>query len=98
MSSPSSCKSIALYVGAHLDGQLDPVTTLEVEDHLTACETCRERLALDRALRGSLKKAVTTSAPSDVRARMLAAMTAEAARQDKPAPEPMAPAAEGRGM
>jgi anti-sigma factor RsiW len=75
------CKEVSLLLGAHLDGQLDAVRTLEVEDHIGACEVCRERLALDRALRGSLKKAVKTSAPDDVRARMLAAMAGESARQ-----------------
>lgn len=75
------CKEVSLLLGAHLDGQLDAVRTLEVEDHIGACETCRERLALDRALRGSLKKAVKTAAPDDVRARMLAAMAGESARQ-----------------
>jgi anti-sigma factor RsiW len=72
---------MGLLLGAHLDGQLDPVKTLEVEDHIAACEVCRERLALDRALRGSLKKAVKMSAPDDVRTRMLAAMAGESARE-----------------
>ncbi len=76
-----ACKAMGLLLGAHLDGQLDPVKTLEVEGHIATCEVCRERLALDRAVRGSLKKAVKTTAPSDVRARMLAAMTGESARQ-----------------
>jgi anti-sigma factor RsiW len=72
---------MGLLLGAHLDGQLDPVKTLEVEEHLAACEVCRERLALDRALRGSLKKAVRRTAPDELRARMLAALAGEAARQ-----------------
>lgn len=80
-----ACKAMGLLLGAHLDGQLDPVRTLEVEDHVGACEVCRERLALDRALRGSLKKAVKMAAPDDVRARMLAAMAGESARQTAPA-------------
>ena len=79
-SQSSSCKSVGRLLGAHIDGQLDAVNTLEVEDHLAACETCRERLALDRAMRGSLKKAVAQKAPDDVRARMLAAMTAQTVR------------------
>jgi len=74
-------KPIGLLLGAHLDGQLDAVKTLEVEDHLASCETCRERLALDRALRGSLKKAVQMPAPAEVRARMLVALSGESARQ-----------------
>lgn len=81
MSGSDACKSIGLLLGAHLDGQLDAVKTLEVEDHLATCEVCRERLALDRALRGSLKKAVKKTAPDDVRARMLAAMAGESARE-----------------
>ena len=79
--SAEACKAMGLLLGAHLDGQLDPVKTLEVEDHVAACEVCRERLALDRALRGSLKKAVKVAAPDDVRARMLAAMAGESARE-----------------
>ena len=75
-----ACKAMGLLLGAHLDGQLDAVKTLEVEGHIASCEICRERLALDRALRGSLKKAVKTTAPIDVRARMLAAMAGEMAR------------------
>lgn len=83
MTADAECKSVGPLLGAHLDGQLDTVKTLEVEEHLASCEVCRERFALDRALRGSLKKAVKTTAPSDVRARMLAAMAGEASRQDR---------------
>ncbi len=81
-SESSRCSSIARLLGAHADGQLDAATTLEVDDHLLRCETCRERVALDRAIRGSLKKAVKMTAPADVRARMLAAMAAESAREE----------------
>jgi anti-sigma factor RsiW len=77
----SRCSSIARLLGAHTDGQLDAAKTFEVDDHLGQCETCRERVALDRAIRGSLKKAVKAEAPSDVRSRMLAAMAAQTARE-----------------
>ena len=90
-----ACKAMSLLLGAHLDGQLDAVKTLEVEDHIGACEMCRERLALDRALRGSLKKAVKTTAPDDVRARMLAAMAGESARQSSATEGNQLPEAEG---
>lgn len=79
----SRCSSVARLLGAHADGQLDAAKTLEVDDHLGQCETCRERVALDRSIRGSLKKAVKTDAPSDVRARMLAALAAQTAREEK---------------
>jgi anti-sigma factor RsiW len=79
------CGSVARLLGAHADGQLDAARTLEVDDHLGACETCRERVALDRAIRGSLKKAVRTTTPSDVRARMIAAMAGQRSREARDA-------------
>lgn len=78
------CSSVARLLGAHTDGQLDAARTLEVDDHLGRCEACRERVALDRAIRGSLKKAVKTRAPDDVRARVLAAMAGPSARDGGP--------------
>lgn len=83
----SRCSGVIRLLGAHADGQLDAAKTLEVDDHLAGCETCRERVALDRAIRGSLKKAVKANAPNDMRARMLAAMSAERPLQ---AAEPLA--------
>lgn len=77
------CRSVGSLLGPHIDGQLDPIKTLEVEDHLAACETCRERHALDKALRGSLKKAVKVAMPADVQARLLAAMAGEKARESQ---------------
>jgi len=74
-----ACSDITRLLGAHADGQLDAASTLEVDDHLGRCETCRERVQLDRAIRGSLKKAVRAKAPDAVRARLLAAMTADPA-------------------
>lgn len=79
----SACKQAARLLGTYADGQLDAAKTLEVDDHLASCETCNERIALDRAVRGSLKKTTKTSAPDDVRARMLAAMAAETSREEK---------------
>ncbi len=90
--SADACKPIGLLLGSHLDGELEPVKTLEVEGHVASCEICRERLALDRALRGSMKRSVRRATPDDVRARVLSAMGGELARQasrgwvDAPAP------------
>lgn len=77
----SDCSSIARLLGAYADGELDAAKTLEVDDHLARCEACRERIHLDRAIRGSLKKAVKTTTPDDVRARMLAALAGQKARE-----------------
>ena len=80
-------------LGAYLDGELDAGKLLEIEGHISSCEGCRERVELDRAMRGTLKKVVKQAAaePSGaagsvapnataMRARMAAAMTAEVAR------------------
>jgi anti-sigma factor RsiW len=93
-----TCKSIGRLLGAHLDGQLDAAKTIDVEDHFAACELCRERVALDRAIRGSLKRAVRTTAPDDVRARMLAAMAGQTAREERREQEQEAEGAPGRAM
>lgn len=77
----SACKDMARLLGAYADGQLEATKTLEVDDHLASCEICNERIALDRAMRASLKKTTKTSAPDDVKARMLAAMAGEANRE-----------------
>jgi anti-sigma factor RsiW len=53
---------------------------LDVEAHVSECGGCRERVELDRATRASLKRAMRTRAPEDLRARALAAMQAEKAR------------------
>ena len=101
MTMTEACKSTARLLGAYADGQLDAAKTLEVDDHLASCETCNERIALDRAMRASLKKTTKTSAPDDVKARMLAAMTAEANREAAREAEENSPVEEaprGRGM
>jgi anti-sigma factor RsiW len=80
-----ACHECARLVGAFLDGVLDAAKTLEVDEHLAGCETCRERVELERAVRGSLKKAVSQVAMGDTaRARMLAAM--QAAKAGEPIP------------
>jgi anti-sigma factor RsiW len=80
------CQKYAHALGAYVDGELDAAKLLEIEGHVTQCETCSERIALDRALRGTVKKVVRLEASQDegqksaMRARMLAAMNGERAR------------------
>lgn len=77
----TSCHENARLVGVLLDGQLDAVQTLDVEEHIAACESCHERVLLERAIRASIKRAVHESAASvataGFRERMLGAMSAE---------------------
>ncbi len=79
----ASCRENSRLVGIYLDGQLDAVKTLDVEEHVTVCEDCRERIELERAIRASLKRAVRESAApksEGLKERMMAAMRAEEAR------------------
>ena len=65
---------------SYLDGELDAAKTLELEDHVADCESCREEIGLLRAIRGSLKRVVKASAPSASRGRIADALAGERAR------------------
>src|SRR4051794_39494651 len=56
------CREFARHLGAYLDGELDAGKLLEIEGHVAGCESCRERVELDRAMRGTLKKVVQKAA------------------------------------
>jgi anti-sigma factor RsiW len=78
------CKDSRL-LGAYLDGELEASSLLDVERHLSACDTCRERVELDRATRQSLKRVVRNApegARERLRARAMTAMLAERTRSE----------------
>ena len=77
------CKKFRHLLGAYVDGELEPSCVLEIDEHVAGCESCSERMMLDRAIRGSLKrtlKPASAGAPSGLRERVAAAMAAEKAR------------------
>lgn len=80
------CQKYGRLLGAYVDGELEAAKLLEIEGHVSTCEPCRERIELDRAMRGTLKKLVNEESAgvdkSAMRARMLAAMACEKARSD----------------
>jgi anti-sigma factor RsiW len=82
------CKDSRI-LGAYLDGELDAASLLDVETHLSACETCHERVEVDRATRQSLKRVIRRAPPgysagalSALRSRAMTAMLAEQARSE----------------
>jgi anti-sigma factor RsiW len=87
---PPPCRVIAPAIDTYLDGELSPPQLVEVETHLAQCSCCRERLALDRSLRASMKTARRIQAPAALRDRMRLVLAAERALQEPP-PEPLAP-------
>lgn len=86
-----TCKNFCHLLGAYADGELEPSAVCAIEEHVTSCEGCRERVELDRAIRGSLKRTVRSSAPEGLRARaeaaMMAAKAAEVSKKDARARE-----------
>ena len=80
------CRKYTHLLGAYVDGELEPSSVLDVDEHVSRCETCGERIELDRAIRGSLKRSVgAASAPASdaLRARISGAMIAAAMHEDK---------------
>jgi anti-sigma factor RsiW len=76
------CRDRSRMLGSYLDGELEAAKLIEIDEHVSRCDTCREEAQLLRAMRGSLKRVVKTSAPGGLRDRMAAAMTAERVRED----------------
>ena len=77
------CKQFTHLLGTYIDGELEPSRVLEVDEHIATCETCRERVDLDRAIRSSLKRTSEQGAPEGLRSRLAAAMMAEHARSER---------------
>jgi anti-sigma factor RsiW len=78
------CKDSRI-LGAYLDGELDASSLVEVDTHLSACETCRERVEVDRATRQSLKRVVRKRPEGGLlalRSRARTAMLAEQVRSE----------------
>jgi anti-sigma factor RsiW len=67
-------------LGACADGELEVEKQLEVESHVDSCSTCRERIELLRAMKGSLKRSLQSKAPEGMMDRARAAMVAEQTR------------------
>ncbi len=95
--SPNSCRRLAPAVTTFVDGELGPSQVVEVETHLSECGRCRERVALDRAVRASLQGLARPSAPEGLRRRVLASMASErreaeaSEAYEQAAPPPRAP-------
>jgi mycothiol system anti-sigma-R factor len=92
----SPCRALTPALDTYLDGEMSPSQIIEVEGHLAQCTPCRERVALDRATRVSLRKAAAMKAPESLRDRLQKKMAAErearlASEQAERALQPAAP-------
>jgi len=85
-----TCEVIRRHVDAVVDGELDPDTQIEFEQHLATCGPCRVHLSFASAFKRSVKASCeTTVAPEGLAARIAAALDAEDAQ--RAAAEPGAP-------
>lgn len=75
----AACRRLGPAVTTFIDGELEPSQVVEVETHLSECGTCRERVALDQAVRASLRSLPRQAAPQGLRERLAASMAAERA-------------------
>jgi anti-sigma factor RsiW len=76
MTAQEVCHRVHTLLNVFVDGSLESAETVEVEEHLSACGECRERLVFTKAMKQSVKRSVETKVANDVRSRMLAAMAA----------------------
>jgi anti-sigma factor RsiW len=76
------CRDRGRLLGPYLDGELEASKLIEIDEHVTGCETCREETQLLRAMRGSLKRVVKMPASAGLRDRIGTAMAAEKVRED----------------
>jgi anti-sigma factor RsiW len=57
-----NCRQVAALVEPFVDGELPADQTLEVDEHVATCETCREHVRFGGALRGSVRRVVKADA------------------------------------
>jgi anti-sigma factor RsiW len=85
-SDPMKCRDRVRLLDAYVDGELEAGQLLDVEQHVSECIGCRERVSLHRATSASLRRTTKRAAPDGLRARALAAMQAEKARGEARSP------------
>jgi anti-sigma factor RsiW len=85
-SAPDTCSRWELMLHGFMDGELDAVHALELEQHLATCPHCAGQLERFQTLKQVVsQKGVRWRAPDHVRAQVLAAIAQEAGKQARPA-------------
>jgi anti-sigma factor (TIGR02949 family) len=82
-----ACENNQLLLDGYFDGELDLVRSVEFEKHVKTCPQCAQELQDKQAMRESLRAAnLYERAPEGLRARIRAALPAEARPQPIPMP------------
>lgn len=72
------CRFVDRHVGTFVDGELDPVTMIDLERHVDACARCQERLAFEHRSRAIVRSSLgDVAAPESFRQRMAEALANE---------------------
>ncbi len=76
----TACRDLQHLLGPFTDGELEVEKQMEVESHVDSCSTCRERVEIVRAMKGSLRRTPQPKLPEGIVERARKAMLAEKAR------------------
>src|SRR4026209_2772011 len=80
------CKNAQTLLDGYLDGELDPLRNLEIEDHLHGCTPCSQSYSDRQVIRSGLKTdSFYFKAPTDLHKRILRSVR-QAAKAEAPMP------------
>jgi len=84
-----TCEVIRRHVDAYVDGELDPDTQIEFEQHLADCGPCRVHSSFARSFKSTVKQACAEDAPAPagLSLRLRSALDAEDARRAAALPD-----------
>lgn len=67
----SNCAHVQRQLSAYVDGELDPATHVQVEEHTCTCDECLEHLLFERSFRDQVRSAISdVSAPAELSQRV----------------------------
>lgn len=75
----TTCALFRRHASVFVDGELDPATQIELEQHAASCASCRDHLAFEHAYRLHVRDALAApiSAPASLRERCLLSLDRE---------------------
>src|SRR6266704_3962130 len=77
-----NCEEATKLMDGYLDGELDPVTSQAIEQHLRECRNCEQRYMANRALIHAIGSAMPYyKAPTELRERIQSSLRAEIAER-----------------
>lgn len=69
------CELIDRRIGAYIDGELDPMSMLDVERHVEACARCQEMLVFEERFRGLVRESLEgVEPPRNLKAQILSSI------------------------